>query len=105
MIPTGRNTFILFTVTGLLCLAAIMAGHILAVNVLPAMAAESANDTGTTFTKTVQSSIHGNIKTTITTTRETVIHSHDGLPRHKHVVTIVETVIETDPDGNFRGIA
>jgi plastocyanin len=78
----------------------IAAGYLLAGNLQSSMAASPQNER-TTIAKTVWSVIQGNEKTTTTKTVETVEHSHDGLPLHKHVVTVVVAVTETTPHGTF----
>jgi plastocyanin len=66
---------------------------------LPALIARQGERTNTV--KTIWSEIRGDEKTTTTRTTETVYHSHDGLPMHKHVVTVTVAVTETTPHDTF----
>lgn len=44
-------------------------------------------------------------KTWADTTVRRVIHAHDGLPEHEHVITIVVTTTEGTPHGDFHNFA
>lgn len=55
----------------------------------------------TNTVKTVWYLFQGNQQTTTTKTVETLVHSHDGLPLHKHDVTVQVAVTETTPHATF----
>lgn len=80
-------------------LAGIVAGWFTANNLLPALAAIDTERSNTV--KTIRTVARENEQTTTTKTTETVVHSHDGLPVHKHVVTVELDVAETTPHATF----
>lgn len=80
-------------------------GFSLAHNVKAALAAEQVQDVNTKISKSVRSSVQGDIKTTVTTILEVVSHSHDGLPLHEHLTTFTITANETCFDGNFHDLS
>ena len=44
-------------------------------------------------------------KTTTSKTELSIIHAHDGISQHEHLVTIVTTTTETTPHGTFHDFA
>ena len=78
----------IFTITAV-CSVGIVTGLFLGGGLLPSQAASQMYDEKTTTTKTELS----------------IIHAHDNISQHDHVVTIVTTVTETTPHGYFHDFA
>ena len=99
MTKQDRNK--LTVIASVLFIVAIAAGLYMANNFQNAAASSPRQNEQTNIVKNVWSVIKGSEKTTTTNTLEVVMHSHDGLPQHKHVVNVEVAVTETTPHGTF----
>ncbi len=79
---------LVFTTVGII-LVGIVTGLFLGGGLLPSQAAPQQYDEKTATSKTELS----------------IIHAHDGISQHEHLVTIVTTTTETTPHGTFHNFA